>query len=182
LDALPRDHQSASYSIRPARAEDLPRLPEIERAATQLFRHSQYSKLADDSGPDLETFEEWQRRGAIWVAVDSEDNVVGFAVAGEVDGQGFLVELDVHPDHGRRGLGRRLIETARRWTVEQGYEVIRLSTFVDIEWNAPYYSRLGFRILAEAELGPGLLEVRSQEAEAGLDVARRVFMMRPAGK
>jgi hypothetical protein len=75
-----------------------------------------------------------------------------------------------------------LIEAARRWTAGQGYEVIRLSTFVNIEWNAPYYTRLGFCILAEDELGPGLLEVRREEAEAGLDVARRVFMTCPAGK
>jgi ribosomal protein S18 acetylase RimI-like enzyme len=125
------------YSIRLARTEDLPRLPEIESAAAQRFRNTNYSELADDSPPGLETFQNWFRKGAIWVAVDTEDTVVGFAVAEEIDSQGFLTELDVHPNHGRQGLGRRLIAAVRAWAVEREYEVIRLRTFADIEWNGP---------------------------------------------
>jgi GNAT superfamily N-acetyltransferase len=168
-----------SYSFRPARAEDLPHLPEIEHAAAQLFRHTKYSELADDSPPDVALFQSWLQDGAIWVAVDSQENVVGFAVAGEVDRQGFLIELDVHPAHGRRGLGRRLIKPVRAWGREQGYEALRLSTFADVDWNAPYYARLGFRALTEDELSPGLLKIRGQEAASGLDVVRRVFMTLP---
>lgn len=171
-----------NYSIRPARADDLPRLPKIEHAAAQLFRSTEHVALADDTGPDLACFQEWWDRGAIWVAVDSEDNVVGFAVVEEIDGQGFLTELDVHPAHGRRGLGRRLIETVRTWAAQRGYAELRLSTFARIEWNAPYYARLGFRTLTEAELGPGLLEVRHGEAASGLDMTQRVFMTLAIGK
>lgn len=170
------------YVIRPVREEDLPCLPEIEHAAAQLFRSTKYAALADDTGPDLAQFTQWWRAGAIWVAVDSENNAVGFAAAEEVDGQGFLTELDVHPDHGRRGLGRRLIDAVQHWAAEHGYDELRLSTFAEVEWNAPYYTRLGFRILAEEELGPGLLEVRQAEAAGGLEVTRRVFMTRPVGK
>ena len=97
----------------------------------------------------------------------------------EVDGQGFLIELDVHPAHGRCGLGRQLIELVRVWGSERGYEALHLSTFADVNWNAPYYERLGFRIMTEDELGPGLLGVRRQEAASGLDVAHRVFMTLP---
>ncbi len=176
------DTSASNYSIRPARLEDLPRLPEIEKAASQLFRNTDYFELADDTGPDLEVFQDWWRNGAIWVAADTEDHAVGFAVAEEIDAQGFLTELDVHPDHGRRGLGRQLIERVRAWAAERGYEVFQLSTFGDVEWNAPYYARLGFRILAEDELGSGLLEVRKEEAESGLDVTRRVFMTLSTGK
>src|SRR6185436_11263910 len=171
-----------NYSIRSARADDLPRLPEIEHAASQLFRHTEHAALADDTGPDLDNFERWWRKGAIWVAVDSADNLVGFAVAEELDGQGFLIELDVHPAHGRRGLGRRLIETVRAWAAQRGYAELRLSTFARIEWNAPYYARLGFRTLAEAELGPGLLEVRQGEVASGLEVTQRVFMTLAIGE
>ena len=171
-----------AYSIRPAREEDLPYLPEIEHAAAQLFRHTVHAALADDSGPDLARFTEWWHAGTLWVAVDVENQIVGFAVAEELDSQGFLTEIDVHPVHGRRGLGRRLIEAVRSWAVERGYNTLRLSTFAQIEWNAPYYTKLGFRILAEDELGPGLLEVRRGEAESGLDIAQRVFMSLAIGK
>jgi len=171
-----------NYLIRSARADDLPRLPEIEHAASQLFRSTEYAALADDTGPDLAAFEQWWRAGAIWVAVDTEDNVVGFAVAEEIDNQGFLTELDVHPAHGRRGLGRRLIEEVRAWAAQREYTELRLSTFARIEWNTPYYARLGFCTLAEAELGPELLKVRQREAASGLDVTQRVFMTLPVGK
>jgi len=169
-----------SYSFRPAQAEDLPHLPEIEHVAAQLFRDTEYFALADDSPPDVARFQSWLQDDAIRVAVDAHAKVVGFAVAGEVDGQGFLVELDIHPAHGRRGLGRQLIELVRLWGNKQGYQALRLSTFVDVHWNAPYYERLGFRVMAEDELGPGLLGVRHNEAAAGLDVICRVFMSLPS--
>jgi len=174
--------QIEEYTFRPAQAEDLPYLPEIEHAAAQLFRDTKYFALADDSSPDLARFQAWLQDGAIWVAVEAQENVVGFAVAGEVDGQGFLIELDVHPSHGRRGLGRRLIELVRVWGIERGYEALRLSTFVEVSWNAPYYERLGFRVMMEDELGAGLLEIRREEAASGLHVPDRVFMTRSIHK
>jgi GNAT superfamily N-acetyltransferase len=170
------------YTFRPAQAEDLPHLPEIEHASAQLFRDTEYFALADDSSPDLARFQTWLQDGAIWVAVEAQENLVGFAVAGEVDDQGFLIELDVHPSHGRRGLGRRLIELVRVWGIERGYEALRLSTFLDVSWNAPYYERLGFRVMMEDELGPGLLEIRREEAASGLHVLDRVFMTRSIHK
>ena len=141
-----------------------------------MFRDTEYFALADDSPPDVARFQSWLAEGAIWVVVDAEEHVIGFAVAGEVDAQGFLIELDIHPAHSRRGLGRRLIELVRVWGMERGYEALRLSTFIDVNWNAPYYKRLGFRIMAEEELGPGLLEIQREEAACGLEVARRLFM------
>lgn len=168
-----------NYSFRPAQAKDLPHLPEIESAAAQLFRDTEYFALADDSPPDVVRFTSWLQDGTIWVAVDSQEHVIGFAVGGEVDGQGFLMELDVHPAHGRRGIGRRLIELVRDWGKERGYEALQLSTFVDVAWNAPYYERLGFRIMTEDEISPGLLRIRLEEAASGLNVARRVFMTLP---
>ena len=157
-------------------------MPDIEHAAAQLFRHTEYFALADDSPPDVARFRSWLEEGAIWVVVDAEEGVIGFAVAGEVDRQGFLIELDVHPAHGRRGLGRQLIELVCVWAIERGYEALRLSTFVDVNWNAPYYKRLGFRLMTEDELGPGLLEIRRREVASGLEVARRVFMSLPIRK
>jgi GNAT superfamily N-acetyltransferase len=124
-------------------------------------------------------FQRWLQGGGIWVALDARGSVVGFAAAGEVEGEAFLIELDVHPDHGRRGLGRRLIELVRVWGLERGYEILQLSTYADVDWNAPYYERLGFRILTEDELGPGLLHIRGQENDSGLDTLRRVFMALP---
>lgn len=164
------------YRLRSARPADLPLLLAVERAASQLFRDSPYPHIVEDEPHNLADFEHWAEQGIVFVAVDEADKPVGFAAVEAVDGQGFLTELDVDPAHGRRGLGRRLIEAAREWSEAHGFTALRLSTFTDVAWNAPFYTRLGFRPLTEEELGPGLLAVRADEAAWGLDITRRVLM------
>jgi hypothetical protein len=51
-----------------------------------------------------------------------------------------------------------------------------LSTFRDIPWNAPFYAKLGFRILDESELTEGFQQIRRQEHESGLPITHRVIM------
>lgn len=164
------------YRIRPLRRDELALLPAIEQAAGVLFRGTSEDWIVDDDGQGFDSYEAWQRTGQIFVAVDAADAPVGFAAVGPLDGQGYLHEIDVHPDHGQRGLGRRLVEAACEWAREQGLTAMQLSTFRDIPWNAPFYARLGFRELADTELGPDLLEERQHEADAGLATAKRMFM------
>lgn len=45
-------------------------------------------------------------------------------------------------------------------------------------WNAPYYARLGFRVLTDSELTDGLRKIRAEEAEHGLDRWPRVCLRR----
>ena len=87
-----------------------------------------------------------------------------------------LHELDVHPDHARQGLGRRLIATVADWARASGATALTLTTFDDVPWNGPYYTRLGFRTLDLADLSPGLQAVRQAEAEAGLPMEHRICM------
>jgi hypothetical protein len=47
-----------------------------------------------------------------------------------------------------------------------------------VPWNAPYYARLGFRILDDTAVTPGLRAIRRREAEIGLDRWPRVCMRR----
>ncbi len=53
-----------------------------------------------------------------------------------------------------------------------------LTTYRDVPWNAPYYARLGFEVVADEDLGPGLRAVRELEVERGLDRWPRVVMTR----
>jgi hypothetical protein len=55
---------------------------------------------------------------------------------------------------------------------------LTLTTFTHVPWNAPYYERLGFRPLPEAELTPGLVAIRQNEAAHGLDRWPRLSMRR----
>lgn len=173
--------QSQQYTIRPVRREELPKLQRIERAAGRLFANTAQAWIDGDEGMSLASFAHWLDNGKIWVAVDAADEPVGFAVARELDGNAYLHELDVDPRHGRQGLGTRLIDVVAEWARENDYPAVTLATCVDIPWNAPYYTRLGFRILHEEELGPGLQEVRAHEIEAGWPPAERVCMIRSVG-
>ena len=51
-----------------------------------------------------------------------------------------------------------------------------LTTFRDVEWNGPWYTRRGFREVCEAEWGPQLRRVWEQEAQ--IRIAPRVVMRR----
>ena len=81
-------------------------------------------------------------------------------------------------DWARRGIGRALVEHAAGRAAAEGLAALTLTTFADVPWNAPYYARLGFRVLAEDDLTPGLRAVRAAERERGLDRWPRVAMRR----
>lgn len=76
------------------------------------------------------------------------------------------------------GLGRRLIEDLVDRARRRGHHALTLTTFTDVAWNGPYYERLGFRVLADDELGPGLRAIRRAEVARGLDRWPRCAMRR----
>jgi GNAT superfamily N-acetyltransferase len=165
------------YQIRLARPQDILLLPEIERTAARLFAGLDLFQDLDDTR-SIEELERAQKAGRLWVAAEPNGQPVGFAMAIEVDGLAHLDELDVHPEHGRRGLGTALVETVCEWAKSAGFRAITLSTFTDVAWNAPFYARLGFKTVPEDELTDGLLHLREVEAGWGLPISKRVMMRR----
>lgn len=71
-----------------------------------------------------------------------------------VDGNAHVEQVAVHPEHARRGLGTTLLDTATAWAEQRGLAALTLTTYSDVTcysdvtWNAPYYERLGFQIMA----------------------------------
>ena len=55
-----------------------------------------------------------------------------------------LANLAVHPDHGGKGLGRKLIELAEREAKRQGFGEMRLNTHVDMPLNVQLYQHMGW--------------------------------------
>ena len=172
------DHVEAGYTIRLAREGDIDALPGIERAANRLFAAWGWDEdlLAGATPP--EALHMALAAGRLWVAADADDRPVGFAVASIVDGRAHLDEIDVHPDHGRRGLGRALVEQVCAWAAAGGLPAVTLTTERDIPWNAPFYRRLGFEVLPPSAWTPGLRAIVAHETLAGLDPAGRVVMIR----
>jgi GNAT superfamily N-acetyltransferase len=163
------------YLIRFARAEDLPKLHALERAATEMFRATAHTWVIEDGGYPDEVYADWFNRGVILVA-EREGDLVGIAIAEEIDHQGFYALLCVHPAHAKRGLGRRLTEAVKAWCASRGHTSLTMTTFPDVAWNAPMFERIGFRIMDESELTPGLLDIRREEFENGLNPDEHVFM------
>ncbi len=165
-----------NYTIRRPSQAELSLLPAIEVAAAQLFLPTQHAFIAAWPPATLEDLQAYFAWDGVWVAVDAHDTPVGFALAKIVDHEVYLSELDVHPSHGQRGLGRRLIAAVAAWGKSQGYRSISLLTFKDIAWNAEFYARLGFRALAATECGPELTTIAQGHIAAGLPAQARVAM------
>lgn len=160
--------------IRRARADDLPRLREIERAAGRAFAGLGMTAIAEDEPPSLAALEAYRRAGRLWV---HGDPAMAYLIAEPVDGNLHIEQVSVHPDRAGHRLGRALIEHVAALAGTP----VTLTTFADVPWNAPYYERIGFRRLADADLTGGLRRIRRREAELGLDRWPRVAMRRDGG-
>jgi GNAT superfamily N-acetyltransferase len=168
---------AASYSVALARIHDLPALASVELAAARLLvGHAPESVLAEST--PLGDFEAAQRNGLLWVALDGE-NPVGFAHVKLLEpDSAHLDELDVHPAHGRRGLGTRLVNAVCSWATDAGLSAVTLCTFRGVPWNMPFYARLGFTPISPLELSDQLRCVVDDETRRGLDPRERVVMRR----
>jgi GNAT superfamily N-acetyltransferase len=161
------------YRIRVGTDDDIPTLRGIERAADRLFPEG---RLPIDGGsyPDP-AFTRALSEGLLLVA-DVRGAVSGFAVAEPV-GQAFHLHLlAVHPDHGRRGIGRALVLRVIEEASRRDLASVTLTTFEDLPWNAPFYQTLGFRILPQTKQSRMLKATLEEERASGMSM--RVAMER----
>jgi GNAT superfamily N-acetyltransferase len=154
--------------IRKAQGHDLSRLRLIERAADERFRGLGMDAIADGQPAPLEALSAYQRAGRAWVSVDEQDRPTSFLVVAVVDRAAHVEQVSVHPESARQGIGATLIETVAWWAKQQGLQAMTLMTFRDVPWNRPYYERLGFRVVDEAQLTGGLRKLRAHEAALGV--------------
>ena len=87
--------------------------------------------------------------------------------------------MSVEPGYQGQGLGRALINGVERWAAAEGLEAVTLTTFAEVPWNRLLHEHLGFRVLGEEELSPGLHTLRNDEAAHRLDPELRVCMRKP---
>ena len=167
-----------SYTIVPAALRHLRDIPKLEQAAATMFPAADLPLALRYLVTDHETLSDAQREGRLWVAVDDAGRPVGFALAEVVDGEAYLDEVDVHPEHMRRGIGTRLINTVIGWAESHAFSTLSLITFRHLAWNARFYERFGFVALSPRELSPSMADILEQEQEAGIDIANRVGMRR----
>jgi GNAT superfamily N-acetyltransferase len=167
------------YHIRPGRPDEVQAVRIIEVAAASRFRAIGLPQIAALEPAEPQEVLLRAEEGRLLVMADAADRPVGFALFSEIDGTLHIEELDVQPDHARRGLGAALIERLDDVARERGLPELTLSTFRDVPWNGPYYARLGFLPMADEDLGPGLAAIRDMIAGKGIDIIPRLFMRRP---
>lgn len=146
-------------TIREATAVDLDLLAGIEAAADQRF----VELFAADDWPGPESgFDRAAAPGFLLVA-EHDGRVVGFAHVLEIDSHAHLEQVSVLPSQGGRGIGRALVETAKQRARAAGHRTLTLRTYLEVEWNMPFYARSGFVVSAPA--GDPFLEslVRTEE-------------------
>ncbi len=169
---------SGSYRIALAKRDHLEQLQQVELAAAATFSKEDVPENIRSTATSLDDLASAQDDGRLWTALSSDGTPVGFAIVRTVDGLAYLQEIDVHPDHGRRGIGTSLIHSVCAWARFHGIAAVTLTTFRHLPWNAPFYERLGFHSLEQGELTPGLVAILADEVARGLDPAKRVAMLK----
>lgn len=167
-----------TYRIRPGRVAEADALREIERAAGQSFIAVGYPEVAQYDPTPAADLRDAATGGALFVAVDSADMPVGFLLGDEVDGDLYVRELAVHPDHAGHRLAVPLLAAADDLAHSLDLPALLLTTFRCVPWNAPYYARLGFREVPPEDYGTGLQILIARQRIAGLDIAARIAMRR----
>src|SRR6266487_2383211 len=152
-----------SYAIASARPQHVKALAGIEVSAARLLKGNVPTSILAEVISEGE-FRRAQQEGRLWVAL-ADEVPVGFALVEMLaEDLPHLQEMDVSPEHGRRGLGTALLKTVVEWLGRSGYQQITLTTFRAVPWNIPFYSRFGFEEIHAGELRPELEAVVRNEA------------------
>ena len=152
------------YKLRPALTADLPELPVIAKAASELFPPE---RLVVNKAVSEDAFARGLGNGLLWI-VETGGTPVGFLLAERQGQELHLVEMDVHPEHGAQGLGTLLLRQLIDFAEDTGFRAITLSTYDEFRWNAPFYTKMGFDTVPEAQQSPRLRSLVVAEQEAGL--------------
>jgi GNAT superfamily N-acetyltransferase len=166
-----------TYRIKRGTHEQAARLHEIERAAGSLFRSVGMNDVAENGTTPIAILEDRAEHGRLYVVVDDSGTLIGFLSWSPKDGLAYIEEVSVHPDHAGHRLAARLIDRLAE-DVRGKHAAITLATFRDVPWNGPYYARLGFSEMPRERVGPDHELSWKHQAENGLDMTQRLFMIR----
>lgn len=97
-----------------------------------------------------------QRSHSYYVARDGSGRLVGYlSVVSDGVADAFLVDLAVHPELQRRGLGKRLVKRAVEEVRQEGIRCIQVTFRPELR---AFYAACGFRIFGGGIIDFGALE------------------------
>lgn len=158
-----------SFELRLARVEDLLWINEIK-----IRGDSRYGDLLVPRPLPKEFLQGRIDEEFLFVLNSSQAGVIGFVTFEEKDGALFIEQASVLPEYQGFGFSDLFLEKALEVADKKGFSKIFFTTNADIAWNAPYFERLGFRVLGDQELTPGLKQALHEESARGK--LRRVAM------
>lgn len=140
--------------IRSAQIADIPAIIAVERSAGTMFEGTHMAWAVGETSTEarLRTLIE---TGIVRVA-EVDGGIAGYISGEPVDDDFHIEEVSVASAFQRRGIGRHLIDDIAGFAQSRGHHALTLTTDRTLAWNAPYYERLGFSIIADADLTPGL--------------------------
>ncbi len=161
--AIPR-----GYAIQAAGPEHVPFLNAIELAAAAIFPPGSIPEHVLSDRAPAAVLTDAAIDGRLMVALDAAGRPVGYGLLRFIDDLALLSQMDVYPDHGRKGLGRALVMRIADIARRRGADFLHLTTFVRVPWNAPFYTRLGFMEIPEPEQPPAIRDILADERSRGL--------------
>ncbi|BBH46154.1 GNAT family N-acetyltransferase [Pseudomonas sp. KU43P] len=156
--------------VRPARHEDVPQLMAIERSAARAFaQRPERAWLAQGEVLAVDAHRMFIETACSWVAENAQGELLGFICA-RLEGRALHIEeLSVRLEAQGQGVGRRLLDEAVAVARRRCLQQLTLTTFADVPWNAPFYARYGFELMASEQLSPRLSAVLASERAHGLE-------------
>ena len=165
----------ASLSIRVGESTDIAKCREIDLATQHQFAavgHPEF--LSSGVIPDRAAERAIQARRLLVAEIGGQ--VVGWAFLTRSDGELCIGQLAVAPPSQRRGVGTALVDAVIADARHNGEGSIVLSTQSDVEWNQPWYERIGFKVVPPQHWTADMATIAREQSEAGLDWETRVHM------
>ena len=164
--------------IRRPHPHEIKLLPQIENEADLRYRRVGLGQVVDMPPASLASLEAGRREGRLWVAVSALNRPVGFALMKFPGGTAWLDQLSVLNRWQGCGFGSALIERVAAAARDLGHHALRLSTYRDVPWNAPYYARRGFEEMPRGDWPHAFRIQAMTENRQGHPPWRRTIMRR----
>jgi len=85
-------------------------------------------------------------------------------------------QIAVAPALQRRGIGSALMQSLLAEARSRGERSVVLSTQADVEWNRPWYERIGFEVVPPEQWTDDMAAIVAEQEEIGLHWETRVHM------
>ena len=171
-----------TFIIRAATANDFKLLPKIELTAARAYADIDMLEIANSPPIPATDYHENASTQTVFVVETAEMKLIGFCILSQKDAQTYIREFSVDIAFARRGIGTALLKHIIHWASEKGSSDVLLTTFADVPFNGPFYSRFGFEAIDPGTDFPALARQLRSERDGLLGNYSRIAMRYRLGR